>query len=413
MDSTVLFLASLGVTKDFLTFPFPTPVDPDLLKTALTDLLTLGALVKDEENWEVSISDLGKAFCRLPLPPRYAKMILSILHLAMSLEGACDKFPAFLTHGILVICSLATSSDLVYNEIKSDWPEFTDDLHLLNYLLTGFANSLERRKFCSENNLQLKVLTEVTQLAHQITQILKKNFVPLTHRNLTLSLRAAPATERDMEFVRKSVLSGLVDRIASRNYENRKDQFTVHMKPWLKCTFHQTSVLSRNCEADHVVYNQLLQMEKGGSQNFAEDTDLASLDSPIIARHPVPHVSPIYDTETGTVRRYFRLLHRHCPDFDLGCSWEICETAYEIFSEAFITGQVCSRLAPYSKFRLHRPSEMLALGRTLARHGVASKEKLYEMWTKVAKQFLLLETLSLFSTSQRNLIRSIWPPMDK
>lgn len=111
IESVILQLKAIGIVNT-MTFPFPTPPDFELLRTAIISLVKLKALSinneKDERNFvelidkklkenldHTTLTELGKVLVYIPLHPKYAKMLLE--------ARKCEC----LGYMLLIVCALS------------------------------------------------------------------------------------------------------------------------------------------------------------------------------------------------------------------------------------------------------------------------------------------------------------------
>lgn len=91
IEGTVLQMKSMGI-HDVPSFPFPTPPDPEGLKTAVRTLSVLGALDTEKER----ITALGRTLAAFPLAPRYSRCLL------LAHQGGCLAYVVAIVSSLTV-----------------------------------------------------------------------------------------------------------------------------------------------------------------------------------------------------------------------------------------------------------------------------------------------------------------------
>jgi len=127
IDSTVLNMKAMGI-PDLLSFPFPTPPEPQALRIAYQSLQLLGALEDTPRGkgkaGEKQVTELGRLLSSFPVAPRFGKMLVLA---CQGQRGAAAASPAphatLLSYAIRLVAVLSVEQMFVPPSFKRDEDE--------------------------------------------------------------------------------------------------------------------------------------------------------------------------------------------------------------------------------------------------------------------------------------------------
>jgi ATP-dependent helicase HrpB len=191
LASIVLTLKSLGIT-DPATFDLLDQPDHDRLSAAEDYLIQLGAVGQDR-----LLTTIGWRMLRLPLPPRYARMVVE------SERSGCLK-------EVASIAALMAGRPILASKLENGAEHAkirfaSDDSSDFFSLLSMFRVSQEHRwssEWCEKHGVHADALHEAIRLRRKVIHVAFSRGTPQTKRV------GNPAA------IRRCILSGLVDRVA-------------------------------------------------------------------------------------------------------------------------------------------------------------------------------------------------------
>ena len=204
LAAVILQAATIGI-KDLLSFPFLQPPDSRGVKDGLGLLTELGALEKSS-NTDVVLTPLGLKLSKLPIEPRFARMII-------------ESNKHDVTREVLVIVSGLTIQDPrerpsemreQANQFHARFQDPTSDflslVNLWNYIEQQQQNlsSSAFRRLCKKEFLNYMRVREWQDLFRQLRDILK----PLGFK--------VQKPKVNPEGIHKSLLSGLLSQLGLR-----------------------------------------------------------------------------------------------------------------------------------------------------------------------------------------------------
>ena len=245
-DSVVLRLRAMGI-KNVSKFPFPTrPCEKDLAASEKL-LADLGALhepgripsldigsgfskgIEPNGTYLLGVTKLGKSLAKLPISPRFGKMLLSALSSKLPLSEGERQATARYTCRIAGVLTVGT----VFDKTSESWREkHLVFQHRRSEILTELSavcavehagiqggrrarysvKSLDTqamREVCKSYSLHFKSLTEALEIGYQLEKHLWGSERPAAASLL-------PPSKIVEECILRSVLTGLPDRIARR-----------------------------------------------------------------------------------------------------------------------------------------------------------------------------------------------------
>lgn len=204
LAAVILQAATIGI-DNLGEFPFIQPPDSKGIKDGLGLLRELGALEISEGN-SVSLTPLGKQLSKLPIEPRFARMLLEAKKHDVVRE-------------VLVIVSGLTIQDprerplekrdqanLLHGRFTDPTSDFLTLVNLWNHIETEQRqlSSTRFRKLCKKEFLNYLRIREWQDLMRQLTQIIKP---------LGLDVAAAKVNP---DGIHKSLLAGLLSQLGLR-----------------------------------------------------------------------------------------------------------------------------------------------------------------------------------------------------
>eukprot|EP00756_Hemistasia_phaeocysticola_P021104 Hpha_TRINITY_DN15757_c2_g14::TRINITY_DN15757_c2_g14_i1::g.37630::m.37630/K14780/DHX37, DHR1; ATP-dependent RNA helicase DHX37/DHR1 len=265
LESLVLFIKGFW-DRSVLAFPFPTPPPRSGVESSLVHLARIGALTDDRRKGQYKICPFGREISKLPLLPRYGKMIViakALQNTSPSPEqqqwlrgfqrpvlpsGARSR----LLSSVVSVVAIASSLLDVFLPPGTDDPEEmqrfrqtvrkyrhpgSDYLTALRVLFDYIKSGGGASKFCNENFLVFRGMKDAVGLRKQLSQLLaseeesadvygvladeeevtEKTSSAARHKMLSLLGKAStPRCEEEEVMVRKIIASGLVDQVARR-----------------------------------------------------------------------------------------------------------------------------------------------------------------------------------------------------
>jgi ATP-dependent helicase HrpA len=209
LASVILQSATIGI-DDIAKFPFLQSPDPRGVKDGLGLLSELGAL--EPESKTVKLTTLGKELARLPIEPRFARMLLEARNRDLVRE-------------VMVIVSGLTiqdprerplekrpQADLLHARFIDPTSDFLSLLNLYNYLedKQRELSSSAFRRLCKAEYLNYLRVREWQDLMRQLQSLAKP---------LGLNLKGR---KKDPEGIHKCLLAGLLSQIGIKQPQEKK-----------------------------------------------------------------------------------------------------------------------------------------------------------------------------------------------
>jgi len=210
LASVILQAAQLGL-GDITKFPFLQAPDPRGVRDGLSLLGELGCL-KDPKSKEVELTEVGKALARLPIEPRFGRMLLE------------SKKHDLVREVMIIVAGLTiqdprerpvikrVQADAAHARFADPTSDFLSLLNLWNYIETNQKklSSSAFRRLCKGEYLNYLRVREWQDLVRQITSISKH-------------LELIPGQPKvDSDGIHKSLLSGLLSQIGLRQLSEKK-----------------------------------------------------------------------------------------------------------------------------------------------------------------------------------------------
>lgn len=245
IEDVVLYAKTLGI-HHIENFPFPTPPDPVMLRTALRRLENLGAI---EPGSEGKVTSLGNRMAKFPVPANIAK-VLVIATTDPKLYSRKDGVGNLIPHAIALAAGLSVQSPFLSNKQEasssknesddssssddenkkskssnavSTFASTSDSLALLKaigaYLFaTNTANTKKPgsakaagEKLCKETGLHQQSMEEISKLRSQLVSIASPIIVELRQKNSKMNNSSSGSISYSdhVEKIRKSLMEPL------------------------------------------------------------------------------------------------------------------------------------------------------------------------------------------------------------
>jgi ATP-dependent helicase HrpA len=210
LASVILQAAQLGL-GEITKFPFLQAPEPRGVKDGLSLLAELGCL-KDPKSKEVELTDVGKSLARLPIEPRFGRMLLEskkhdlVREVMIIVAGLTIQDPR---ERPVIKRAQADQAHARFTDVTSD---FLTLLNLWNYVeqKQKTLSSSAFRKLCKNEFLNYLRVREWQDLVRQITSIAKP-------------LELIPGKPKsDPDGIHKSLLSGLLSQIGLKQITDKK-----------------------------------------------------------------------------------------------------------------------------------------------------------------------------------------------
>ncbi|KAI0977203.1 DEAH-box RNA helicase [Xylaria arbuscula] len=232
IEGVVLQLKAMNL-KHVVNFPFPTSPDRQSLAKAERLLQHLSAITS--EGFATSV---GKTMSKLPLPPRFARILL-VGHLHDCLPYTIALVAGLSVAEIFLPESQAIPSEVVedaqefrinedlaaenaraqarrkYNEVHRNFRSLDDasDAIKLLQVVGEFAHS-PSEGWCTSRFVRFKALQETQKLRKQITTLLQKDIPAFA--NLAFQERLDRPSAKQVTALKQMVAAGFIDQVAIR-----------------------------------------------------------------------------------------------------------------------------------------------------------------------------------------------------
>ncbi|XP_065364159.1 probable ATP-dependent RNA helicase kurz [Calliphora vicina] len=453
VDDLMLQMRCMGIDR-VINFPFPSPPDTVQLQAAEKRLVVLGALENVSDSTTASpdlppkVSRLGQIISRFPVSPRFGKMLalshqqnllpytvclvaaLSVQEVLMEVNFDREKEDAAVTMGKWQKKRQSWASSGNYQLLG-------DPMVLLRAVgAAEYAGSKgELVKFCSENGLRHKAITEVRKLRVQLTNEIN---LSITNVNLNVDPAMTPPSDAQARFLRQILLSGMGDKVArkvnlaeiSDKEEKRRLKYAYNCLDMVEPVFmHSSSVLKQKLP-EWVIYQEAYEIQNGDSSKMfirgitEIEPEWLLLYAPLLCniRNIKEEPLPRYKSDDGKVYCFVDATYGKA-------GWELPLTEIEMPSEEkafcyfamfFLDGQVCPQLLPFKSKLKSTPSSLTKSWSNLNEHilkfkrcfmakRLNTREKLFEAW-KQNPNFLLEQYHNMLYDVSLAELTSIWPP---
>ncbi|KAI0433069.1 DEAH-box RNA helicase [Xylaria sp. FL1042] len=232
IEGVVLQLKAMNL-KHVVNFPFPTSPDRQSLAKAEKLLQSLSAITS-----EGFATQIGKTMSKLPLPPRFARILLvghlhDCLSYTIALVAGLSVAEVFLPESQAIPSEgeddgqgFRTNEDLAaenaraqarrkYNEVHRNFRSLDDasDAIKLLQVVGEFAHS-PSESWCTSRFVRFKALQETQKLRKQITTLLQKDIPAFA--NLTFQERLDRPSAKQVTALKQMVAAGFIDQVAIR-----------------------------------------------------------------------------------------------------------------------------------------------------------------------------------------------------
>ncbi|KAI0865784.1 DEAH-box RNA helicase [Xylaria cubensis] len=232
IEGVVLQLKAMNL-KHVVNFPFPTSPDRHSLAKAEKLLQYLSAITS-----EGHATQIGKTMSKLPLPPRFARILLvghlhDCLPYTVALVAGLSVAEIFLPESQAIPsepenseADFRTNEDLAaenaraqarrkFNEVHRNFRSLDDASDAIKLLqaVGEFAHS-PSESWCTSRFVRFKALQETQKLRKQITMLLQKDIPAFA--NLTFQERLDRPSAKQVTALKQMVAAGFIDQVAIR-----------------------------------------------------------------------------------------------------------------------------------------------------------------------------------------------------
>ncbi|XP_075155646.1 putative ATP-dependent RNA helicase kurz [Haematobia irritans] len=454
VDDLMLQMRCMGIDR-VVNFPFPSPPDVVQLKAAEQRLITLGALEKvsdvssSAKEIPPMVTRLGHIISRFPVAPRFGKM-LALSHQQDLLPYTVCLVAALSVQEVLVEVnfdrdnedggSLASNK---WQKKRSSWASsgnyqlLGDPMVLLRAVGSAeYAGSKgELVKFCSDNGLRHKAISEVRKLRIQLTNEIN---LSISSVNLCVDPAMPPPSDAQARFLRQILLSGMGDKVArkvsladiSDKEEKRRLKYAYNCMDMEEPVFiHSSSVLKQKLP-EWVIYQEAYEIKNGDSSKMfirgitAIEPEWLLIYVPLLCNIKAIKEDPLprYKEDDGKIYCYvdatFGKAGWDLPLAEIEMPKE--EKAFCYFGMFLLDGHVCPKLKDFKGKLKSTPSSLtkswsnlndalVKFKRCLIIKQINTRQKLFEEWEKDAN-FLLHEYQNLLYDVSLSELMPIWPP---
>ncbi|MCX7635822.1 MAG: DUF3418 domain-containing protein, partial [Syntrophales bacterium] len=195
-------------------FPFLDRPSKKHIGDAFAQLVELGAVVKNDETWE--LTPRGRIMARLPLDPRISRILLEGIR-----QGVYDDVCA-IAAGLSVMdprerpeehANLADQAHAPFIDPTSDFMTLLRIWHTFTGSGEGFKSLGQLRRFCRDHFLSFRRMREWRDIYEQLGGIVAEH--------LPADFLKAPSPLNHYDAVHKAILSGYLSHIAAKEEKNR------------------------------------------------------------------------------------------------------------------------------------------------------------------------------------------------
>ncbi len=277
------------------TFPFLDPPKGAMIREGYRELLELGAVRRASRGGEIELTGTGKSLARIPLEPRFARMILAASDLAV------------LPRALPIVASMACEDPLrhpvderekanaAHAQFRTDGSDFLGILRLWRWWdgLCRDSSQSQLRKTAKKNYVSYRRMREWRELVRQLEKL---------SASMHLDLNSPDGGD---DALHKALMSGLIGKIGKFDPQT-KDYMGVHA---VRFNLHPSSVFSkkgsdgRKTRPEWVMASELVDTSRLYARNVAAvDADwIEQVAGDVVKRH---WYSPFWDAESGFVRVY-------------------------------------------------------------------------------------------------------------
>ncbi|XP_055904771.1 probable ATP-dependent RNA helicase kurz [Eupeodes corollae] len=453
VDDLMMQMRCMGIDR-VINFPFPSPPVAEQLQAAESRLIVLGALGPkhnpDDPKCVPPVTKLGQVISRFPVAPRFGKM-LALSHQQNMLPYTVCLVAALSVQELLIEAGSDKEKDDGGMDVsrmqrrRQSWAStgnfelLGDPMVLLRAVgaaeYAGFKGEL--LKFCTENGLRHKAITEVRKLRVQLTNEINLN---MANVDLCVDPEMVPPSDKQAKFLRQILLAGMGDRVARKvplddindKEQKRKMKYAYNCLNMEEPVFIHSSSILRKKQPTWVVYQEAYETQNGESTKLfirgvtAIEPEWLLMYVPRLCniRSIKEDPLPKYNADEGKVYCFV--------DATFGkAAWEIplaevemplSEKACCYFGMFFLNGDVCPKLLDFKANLKATPSSITKswsslnenvtrFKRALTTKEVHCKQKLLDEW-KRDPNYLLQEYCDLLYEVTLADLTHIWPPID-
>lgn len=301
-----------------------------------------------------------------------------------------------------------------------------------------FANSEGRlTRFCEENGIRLKAITEIRKLRIQLTNEINMN---LKDVNLMVDPKLPPPSDKQSKLLRQLMLIGMADQIARKipdmdiklKSDKIKNKHAYNLPDIEQPVFvHSNSVL-RKTNPEWVCYQEAYETTNGDSSKLFL-RGITAIEPEWLVQLVPKHCNfvkvledpePSYDATKDCI-----LCHVQATVGKSGWQLPLAEVDMpndmmrcQYFAKFFLAGSVFGELQRFTKHLLSSADSMIksysmaiprinGLLKALQQNAVFNRARLKQLWAS-DKSFLLDEYLKFLPASCHEDVQKIWPPKE-
>lgn len=461
IDDLILQMKSIGI-DNVANFPFPSCPKIESLLIAEKRLVLLQALKEEtftvKHNKKItrsSITPLGRIMSTFPVNPRYSKM------LCLSTQSDLLPFTIAIISA-LTVQEIFLPTENVSHQFRSRKNVFfsNPNCYILGDLMTilsavGAANFEGLSgKFCEHYGLRYNAMLEINKLRMQLTQQVKE-----ISKNTNVSFDLAPPDDDQVKLLRQLFLCAFADHVAKRvplTYMNEEDSTAKAKRAGIQNCYQSIEVevpvqisphsVLHSKSPQYVVYHDMFESSRMYMRNVvAIEPEWLPIYAPnrCTFSNPLTEPAPRYDGKQDKVK-----CHRACtfgphawplPAVEL--DYPECNEKYQYFAYFLFNGDIMKYFSRNINFLITpaivftktwafvQPKVEKVIS-SLISNQISSKKALLSKWKSdraceysllgglihyLHKQFILLlvllnEYLEWIHESQKDKIRSLWPP---
>ncbi|CAG2165549.1 unnamed protein product [Oppiella nova] len=312
-DDLMLQMKAINI-ENVVNFPFPSQPSVEALIAAEKRLISMGALrdmaTKLEKNQlKAKITELGKAMSHFPISPRYAKML------------ALSRQHQLMPYTIAIVSALTIQEIFISNEATTKKHKFwfnTESTLLLGDVMV-LLNSIGAAqyagltdKFCKQNGLRHKAITEINKLRKQLIYQIRSICSDLSEDMFSLEMK--PPNALQIKLLRQIMLSGFFDRIARKvpvldidlnDKEKRKLRNAYQSIEVEKPVFMSKNSILSDDLPEYVVYQELFESSRLEMRNVVPiEAEWLPLFVPHLCTfsNPLENPAPRYDSTSDSIK---------------------------------------------------------------------------------------------------------------
>lgn len=250
LAGVVLAMEDIGI-KDVERFEFIDPPESEAFHEAYQTLIALGAIAEDSRE----ITEIGRRMACLPLEPRIARMVIEAQKYGCIKEVA--TIAAFLSAPHMYVLPPEKKKEARAAHIKFR----NNESDLLGFLSiwTAYERAGSSGRWCFDNYLNNKSLSEAGRIRQQLLNILSENGIPMSQTQATekiLKSVASGLAYNLLELTSKISYAGLFRQSVNNAFIHPGSALWKKKKRWVIPAeiVRTTQLFARNCTAVKIAW---------------------------------------------------------------------------------------------------------------------------------------------------------------